>query len=540
MATTTTVTQQLSLDLSKYPKFSRQQAGHLRHFHNLASATDGNWPHMGAQEPGQEFLDAYRYQLATMAYAAGLAHYHHMPAMRSLFQPLMRNLILKMLRREVWGYWYLTSQSGIRVDPDLKELRKPWADPVVTENIMYSGHLLLMTSLYAWLFDSDEFEKPGSIVFNWDPIFWGFGPEAFKYDNRSLQRAILNEMERSGWAGVCCEPNLVFVVCNQFPLIAMRYNDVRDGTDTIGEILPKYRAATAERKMIQTDDSLYVNAWRMRQKNVMPAHGLDFTAWANAFMNTWNSDFVRSVYDKQSLGYITNIDGKTEVQHTMVGTKFRELVNKEGAAPDSPETLKHAKEFFFSNKGMIKFPYTQPTFGYVVKWLSELGKTAELNALLDYADARLKPTWENGGLFYPRNDQQVDEDANWTHMDPFTGNAAIGYGRFNVEDGQKKMWDHPWTREDVAKRPYVDGLDLSQDVDCLRGSWDEDMQGMIVTLKSWDAAVHKISFTVKNLPNGHKWAVYRNGALSTTTSASNIDIRDAVGEEELDIVILKV
>lgn len=83
---------------------------------------------------------------------------------------------------------------------------------------MYSGHLLLMTSLYGMLFDDDEFEKPDSLVFNWDPLFWGLGPERFSYDNRSLQKAILKEMERNDWVGVCCEPNLVFVVCNQFPV----------------------------------------------------------------------------------------------------------------------------------------------------------------------------------------------------------------------------------------------------------------------------------------------------------------------------------
>lgn len=83
---------------------------------------------------------------------------------------------------------------------------------------MYSGHLLLMTSLYGMLFDDDEFEKPESLTFVWDPLFFGFGSESFHYDNRSLQDAIIREMERNGWVGVCCEPNLVFVVCNQFPV----------------------------------------------------------------------------------------------------------------------------------------------------------------------------------------------------------------------------------------------------------------------------------------------------------------------------------
>lgn len=45
---------------------------------------------------------------------------------------------------------------------------------------MYSGHLLLMLALYGMLFDSDEFEKEGSIEFHWDRIFWGLGSESFK------------------------------------------------------------------------------------------------------------------------------------------------------------------------------------------------------------------------------------------------------------------------------------------------------------------------------------------------------------------------
>jgi hypothetical protein len=121
------------------PKLTREQCGHIRHFHNLASQLDGDWAFFGTQEPGQEWDTAYRYQLATMAYATGAAHYHHLPAMRSMFKDLLSKIISKMLRREVWGYWYLTSQSGVKLDPDLKELRKPWADPVCKENIMVNS-----------------------------------------------------------------------------------------------------------------------------------------------------------------------------------------------------------------------------------------------------------------------------------------------------------------------------------------------------------------------------------------------------------------
>lgn len=135
-----------------------KQRGHLRHFFNLANAPDGVWDTMGAQLPGQEWLDSYRYQLAEMVYGAGLAHFHRLPAARGPFKELIGRLIGKMLRREVWDYWwvdndyrcfnlaefdavnwyrYLTSKSGVRVNPDIKELREGWADPVKDENISW-------------------------------------------------------------------------------------------------------------------------------------------------------------------------------------------------------------------------------------------------------------------------------------------------------------------------------------------------------------------------------------------------------------------
>lgn len=208
----------LAMDLSVYPKLDDKQAGHLRHFHNLVSQPDGDWRYFEAADTQEEFDDARRYQLATMAYATGAAHYHRLPALRGAFQRLMRQMIRKMLRKEVWGYWFLASHGGKLFDPDLKDLRKPWADPVIKENIMYSGHLLLMTSLYAMLFDSDEYEQSGSLTFRWDPLFWGLGSEDFVYDTAKLQQAILRQMEENDWVGVCCEPNAVFVVCNQFPV----------------------------------------------------------------------------------------------------------------------------------------------------------------------------------------------------------------------------------------------------------------------------------------------------------------------------------
>lgn len=212
----------LSLDISRYSKLDAAQAGHLRHFHNLTTQIDGEWHHMAGFDPHQEQFDAYRYQLAVMAYAVGMAHFYRLPAARGMFKQLLGQVIRKFLLRDVWGYWWTASHSGSYVDPGRTELRAPWANPIIKENIMYSGHLLMMTSMYAMLFDDDRYEKPESLTFRWDPMLWGVGNETFHYDNRSVQAAILAEMERSKWIGVCCEPNLVFVVCNQFPVSQIR------------------------------------------------------------------------------------------------------------------------------------------------------------------------------------------------------------------------------------------------------------------------------------------------------------------------------
>lgn len=285
----------LPFDLSGYGKLDAKQAGHLRHFYNLVSQPDGYWRLFDTADGHDEFDDAKRYQLATMTYATGAAHYHRLPALHGQFRRLMRQMIQKMLCKEVWSYWFLASHSGRLFDPDIKELRKPWADPVVKENIMYSGHLLLMTSLYAMLFDDDEFEREGALTFRWDPLFWGLGPEEFVYDNAKLQAKILGQMEENEWVGVCCEPNAVFVVCNQFPvrsnmrclcqrlmclkLIAMRYNDVRHGTNDVeNEILPKYKAALAKKGMFG-DDSLYASFFAIKQKKSIPARHGAHTAW---------------------------------------------------------------------------------------------------------------------------------------------------------------------------------------------------------------------------------------------------------------------
>ncbi|KAJ6541708.1 hypothetical protein B0H19DRAFT_322123 [Mycena capillaripes] len=527
--------------LHKSQKLSLFQAGHLRHFHNLSTAPPGEWPHMGTQVPGQEWLDSLRYQLATMAYAAGTAHYHRLPALRSVFKPLFEALIGKMLNREVWAYWYLTSQSGVMPDPDIQELRKPWPDPVVKENIMYSGHLLLMLALHGMLFDDDKYDAPDALVFEWKPIFWGMGPERFSYTRTTLQETILKEMERENYMGVCCEPNCVFVVCNQFPLVAMRYNDIRNGTNIVDGVLEKYTAAWKSNRGFQQDDGLFISFYRQKQNQRIPAGGVGFTAWACTFMNGWNSEEVHALYSAQSLGFLSKVpeESRVNVNSTAVGHALRALVKEEGADPDAPATIRKAREL--AGPPQIR-EFARPDFGYVSQWASEVADDATVEGLLRHADTLLNPTWERGGLFYPRYDEPEDADGNWTRMDAYTGNAAIAYARLNVRDGQKKMWESPWPQGHSTRTPYVDGVDLASGVDFLRGAWDAEASAMIITVRTWDGSDKTISPVFRNLPPGN-YGLYINGELSEVVSVADagcsITTTLVAGGQDLDCVLLK-
>jgi hypothetical protein len=71
-------------------------------------------------------------------------------------------------------------------------------------------------------------------------------------------------------------------------------------------------------------------------------------------------------------------------------------------------------------------------------------------------------------------------------MDPYTGNAAIGYARLDVKDGQRKMWLDPWRKGET--RVLFEGVDLAEGGDVLGALWDEELSAAVVTLRSWGSS----------------------------------------------------
>ena len=136
----------------------------------------------------------------------------------------------------------------------------------------------------------------------------------------------------------------------------------------------------------------------------------------------------------------------------------------------------------------------------------------------------------------------VDEEGNQAELGTLAANACIPYARLNVRDGQKTMFERPWTRELLATRPFVDDVRLDQGIDCLRAIWDDAAAALIFTGRTWHGGPVTVPLAAKNLTAG-TWAVYVDGDLRQTTSVESsgaITVEVVFGAEDVDVVFKRV
>ncbi len=494
------------------------QLAHLRHIENLASQADGDWSHMGNADPGQEWLDSYRYQLAMASYALGLAHLHRLPAAPCVFKPVYESLMRKMLRRDVWGYWKDTSQSGKFINPDLTELRSPWIDPVVKENIMYSGHLHAMAGLYAVLFNDDRYAQPGALSFTHAPIFWGMGPQKFEYDFQKLNDVIYWQMVESGWLGVPCEPNCVFLICNQYPMLGFRFHDLRHGSAIAEEATAAYKDAWARKGMLDKDGHFYY-FWRVQQDNFFSVGRASSDAWLGAAMHAWNPEYVRAQYPRQSAEWFRRSEDGSVSLHAPTVAQAARVAAAEGGTPALLQDT--------------AYRWTAPEFGYAAMWASELGDQEVLRGLLAHADRHMQPTMEKGGLYYPRQDASWDGDGNMIYMDPLTGNTLLAYARLNVPGGLMQLYRKPFDASHFM-RPAL--TDMQPRVDVKRAVYSEE-QGLLLTVGSRSPGPTRTCLTIGNVPAARAWSLWRDGLLAATSGAAVAG--DMVVEQQGDQLMIE-
>ncbi len=69
-----------------------------------------------------------------------------------------------------------------------------------------------MAGMYDVLFDEDRYERPKSLSMQRNRLWEG--AEVFDYDLSSINAVIYRQMRESGWLGIACEPNMVFLICH--------------------------------------------------------------------------------------------------------------------------------------------------------------------------------------------------------------------------------------------------------------------------------------------------------------------------------------
>ncbi|MEG3177723.1 hypothetical protein U1872_15905 [Sphingomonas sp. RB3P16] len=394
----------------------REQVGHLRHFANLSRQKPNDWSLMKGRSIGQDDFGGYRFQLAYMMYALALAHIHRLPAAPGVFKPIFERLFEKLLLPEVWMYWRDVSRGGSIFNAHLSDRYHEEWDPVGRDNIMYSAYVQSAALLFHYLFRDDRFARPEAIAFRHWSFFWGGEPKEFLYDENSLNEHVYWLMAESGFLGVACEPNCIFQICNQPAILGFRLHDLIHGQSRADEVIRGYEAAWSEFGRAGDDGHFLMMVTadsRTPRPNALRSPWVD--AWTGALMNAWNRDLVRALYPLQS--------------HDLLVTGPDDTISVR--VPQRPEVMGQ------------RIVSDDCDFGWAAVWTSEVGDKQSLTGLLRHADRFMHPTWADGGLYYPRNDQIQDAEGNRTLVEPHTGNVLLGYSRLNVPDGLWKLYNRP-------------------------------------------------------------------------------------------------
>lgn len=492
--------------LSGLPLLDDKQAGHIRNIQNLANQPAGDWSFMGGPDSWHSGGTLFK-QLGAYYWPLALAHYHHLPAAPGVFRDTSIKLIDKMRRVDVWGYWRDMSTSGPRYDSTLEGPREGWVDPVVKENIMFSGRLAVMAGMHSVLFDDDRYEAANGLSLEY-PYPYGGGPMTFEYSLNSLNEVIYWQMVESGYLGVSCEPNMTFIVCNQYSIIAQRLNDIRRGTDRTSELTRSYQAAWEQKGWLNDKGTLIIFYKVKEDFKISPPHAAAWDAYALTFMNTWNEAMVRALYPRNfEHAFRDGPDGTISIWPGALADRVYAAIE---AGQDPAALVDHRQH---------KFSDSYYDFAFYLPFISEVGDQARLDGLLRHADRFMNPTWRDGGLYYPRNDVSWNEEGHLTYVDPWCGNGSIAHARLNVKNGLQKFYREPWTAEHFAQ-PNLS--EVSGTVDVLRASFVPERQALVLTLRSLGEERQARMVIANARRGGDGWLLYRGSEIAAHSDGEHV------------------
>ncbi len=183
-----------------------------------------------------------RYQLNYLGWALSQFAVNYVPNAPNTIERVLRNLVLKQTDLRVWGYWRTLNTIGNwNRDPD----------PLVHDNIMFSGFTGDQINMYEAATGSTRFDEPGSLTFVWKD-----GTE-YAYDHHSWTEAIRRNFEESRMGFFPCEPGWAFAACNTIGAQALLGYEVLHGRPVWSDYEQRWRETLLQEYLMP--DGNYAN-----------------------------------------------------------------------------------------------------------------------------------------------------------------------------------------------------------------------------------------------------------------------------------------
>jgi len=182
------------------------------------------------QFEGFQWVDQFqpagmRYQLNFAGYALALTQ-ARLPAFRGYLHEAQRRLIEKQRDWRVWRYWRLEEAWGnLRLN----------ADPIIRDNIMYSGFVGAQIALFQATTGDEHFNQPGALTLQTPR------GQKFAHDFKTITDALLNGWSKAPYGLMPCEPNWVYPMCNAIGASAVIARDAQNGETRWAEFEDQFR-----------------------------------------------------------------------------------------------------------------------------------------------------------------------------------------------------------------------------------------------------------------------------------------------------------